>query len=61
MEDERLRKYAISGGSATSSIVLVNCKWGLNHNGEKMETIYGDQSVIQHKVLELVHVKGEQM
>ena len=25
-------------------------KWGLDHNGEKVETIYGDQNFVHHKV-----------
>ena len=33
-----------------SSIELGDHKWGLNHNGEKVETSYGDQNFIHHKV-----------
>ena len=36
--------------SLWSSIELHDRKWGLNHNGEKVETSYGDQNFIQHKV-----------
>ena len=35
--------------SLRSSIVLGDRKWVLNHNGDKMETSYGDQNFIQHK------------
>ena len=35
--------------SLWSSIELGDRKWGLNHNGEKVETSYGDQNFIQHK------------
>ena len=36
--------------SLWSSIELGDHKWGLNHNAEKVETSYGDQNFIQHKV-----------
>ena len=36
--------------SLWSSIELGDHKWGLNHNGEKVKTSYGDQNFIQHKV-----------
>ena len=36
--------------SLWSSIELGDRKWGLNHNGEKMETSYGDQNFIHHEV-----------
>jgi len=36
--------------SLWSSIELGDRKWGLNHNAEKVETGYGDQNFIQHKV-----------
>ena len=36
--------------SLWSSIELGDRKWGLNHNGEKVETSYGDQNFIHHKV-----------
>ena len=36
--------------SLRSSLELGDHKWRLNHNGEKMETNYGDQNFIHHKV-----------
>ena len=36
--------------SLWSSIELGDHKWRLNHNGEKVETNYGDQNFIHHKV-----------
>ena len=35
--------------SLWSSIELDDRKWRLNHNGEKVETSYGDQNFIHHK------------
>ena len=36
--------------SLRSSLELGYRKWRLNRNGEKMETNYGDQNFIHHKV-----------
>ena len=36
--------------SLWSSIELGDHKWGLNHNGEKVEISYEDQNFIQYKV-----------
>ena len=36
--------------SLRSSLELGDHKWRLNRNGEKMETNYGDQNFIHHKV-----------
>ena len=36
--------------SLWSSMELGDHKWRLNHNGEKVETIYGDQNFVHHKV-----------
>ena len=36
--------------SSWSGVELGDRKWGLNHNGEKVETSYGDQNFIHHKV-----------
>ena len=33
-----------------SSLELGDRKWRLNHNGEKMETNYGDQNFSHHEV-----------
>ena len=33
-----------------SSLELGDRKWRLKHNGEKVETSYGDQNFIHHKV-----------
>ena len=35
--------------SLWSSIELDDHRWGLYHNGEKVETSYGDQNFIHHK------------
>ena len=35
--------------SLWSSVELGDHKWRLNHNGEKVETNYGDQNLIYHK------------
>ena len=36
--------------SVRSSLELSDRKWRLNHNGEKMETNYGDQNFIHYGV-----------
>ena len=36
--------------SLRSSLELGDHKWRLNHNGEIMETNYGDQNFIHHEV-----------
>ena len=36
--------------SQWSSMQLGDHKWRLDHNGEKVETIYGDQNFVHHKV-----------
>ena len=36
--------------SLWSSVELSDRKGGLNHSGEKVETSYGDQNFIRHKV-----------
>ena len=42
--------YISYWSSLWSSIELGDLKSGLNHNGEKVETSYGDKNFIQHKV-----------
>ena len=36
--------------SQWSSMELGDHNWRLDHNGEKVETIYGDQNFVHHKV-----------
>ena len=50
---ELVRRNALAisyWSSLWSSVELGDHKWRLNHNGEKVETNYGDQNFIHHKV-----------
>ena len=51
--EKRVRRYTLAilyWNSLWSSVELGDRKWRLNRNGEKVETNYGDQNFICHKV-----------